>query len=259
MKKTHYYIFFFLILLGVLVLIDIFTGIWYWNRLNLEFSDTVFNNIFTPINSIISTILYGLALFLTIRQNKTINSYNIKDSFLKDINKLRKEAENFKVELKGKYKTDFLEFEHVIMEIFNELESNKEYLKDTKELNSPIPDEKFKQKSYFPQMLFLMNFFNRHTHHNHYSNLKQIIEEVISSDMIINHKRKILNEIENELLRDYLFLSSMIDYSVSIIEFPILIPRLDIKDFKYQWIKIKETGFIDFYNWYNEKKKNAYA
>jgi ABC-type uncharacterized transport system permease subunit len=74
-----------LIVLIILVTIDLTTGIWFWNRKNLMFEPSNFNNTLTPIISFCAFIVYTIALFTTIRQNKIILSQNIKPFFEKQI------------------------------------------------------------------------------------------------------------------------------------------------------------------------------
>ena len=66
-----------LIAIIFLLLIDILIGTWYRNRLELSFSSSEFNNILTPLSSFFAVVIYSVALFTTIRQNKLINSFKI--------------------------------------------------------------------------------------------------------------------------------------------------------------------------------------
>ena len=92
MKLKYIIIIGLLILIIVLLGVDIFTGIWYWNRSNLIFDSENFNNIFTPILAFIAIITYSIALFTSIKQNRILHNQNIKPYYLKAIKKLRNKA-----------------------------------------------------------------------------------------------------------------------------------------------------------------------
>ena len=63
-----------------LLLVDLFTGIWYWNRLNLKFDLANYNYVVSPTFAIFATIIYGLALFNAIKQNRIILSQSIEQN-----------------------------------------------------------------------------------------------------------------------------------------------------------------------------------
>jgi hypothetical protein len=252
-----------LALISLLFLVDIITGIWYWNRFNLKFSDSVFNNIITPLSGLLSIIIYSIALFITIRQNKIINSHSLKESYLKGISRFKTDANNIKVELKGLFDTNFLNFRTIINEIFMQLWRNNDYIKDTQNREKKISQSKLETKTYYPQILFLQEFYLKHTlNHGYYSGLKQFIDEILLSDLIENHKKMVINEIETELLHDYLSLiSDMVTLSKINIngESPYLILTLSLPDLEHEWKSIERTEFRKFYDWYKERITNAYA
>lgn len=77
MRKIIYFLIALLSILILLILIDLSTGIWYWNKLNLKFNSSEFNNIVTPILTMIATPIYAWALYTTIKQNKIALSQNL--------------------------------------------------------------------------------------------------------------------------------------------------------------------------------------
>lgn len=262
MKKLINIVIILLIICISLFLVDIFTGIWFWNRLNLEFSSSEFNNIITPVTGLIAIFIYYIALKYTQIQNKTINSYNLKEQFIKDIQKLRFEAKGIEVNLSDLYKTNFLEFEKVVLNIFtHELYNNQEYLFDSNNnVNINFIDDEIQKKSYYPQIHFLYSFVTMHSmSHGYYQKLKKFIEKVLELDMIENHKKNILEEIENELINDYLILISNIKtiskYSRKAIQYAIL--YTDPVSLNEKWCNILDTSFCDFYNWYQSIKNKA--
>lgn len=257
MKKINWVI----ILLSVIImllLLDILTGIWYLNRVDLKFSSVEFNNIITPISGIIAIIIYSVALTTSQKQNKIINSFQHKDLFIKDIQKLRKEGKEIEVKLVGIYTTNFIEFESTITNIFiEELFKNDEYEIDTNTYND-ISKEEIEKKSYYPQMIFINQIVLKHSlNHGYYIKLQKLINKVLDSDLIDSHKKEIFEEIENELIRDYLELINTIKtiskYSRKSI--PFAITTLDIKQMNYKWMSILSTELSEFYNWYHEKIK----
>jgi len=88
MKTIKYFLIALIFILIILISIDLSTGIWYWNKLNLKFDSNEFNNIATPILTMIATPIYALALYTTIRQNKITLSQNLKPFYEKEIDNL---------------------------------------------------------------------------------------------------------------------------------------------------------------------------
>jgi len=64
---------------------DLLSGIWYWNRLNLKFDSGEFNNILTPLLTLIATPIYAFALYTTIKQNKIAHRQNLKPFYEKKL------------------------------------------------------------------------------------------------------------------------------------------------------------------------------
>jgi hypothetical protein len=249
-----------LLLIALLLAIDIFTAIWYINRLNLSFSSTAFNNIITPITGIFAVGIYSIALFFTIKQNKTINSFTIKDEFMKEIPKFKEEALNQKIELKTVIEVDYVNFFDKLYAFFEVLRLDEQYNID-KDKEQELNNEELKSKSYYPQAFFLQKFiFHHNTPHAYYNELKKYINKVLNSDLIFEHKRKIIIEIEKELIHDYLKFVSFVEYSKKRnnpkrSDFILLIHDMNYKNpFNYVWRGIEETDFMNFNNWYREIK-----
>ena len=125
---------FLLIILIIVVLIDILTGIFYWNRMNLMFAPEKFNNIVTPIVGIVSVIVYSAALLINFWQSKVIQSQHFRPYY-------EKEIENIKTQLvNNKFSINFIETEYeecnginfpsVIMEQLSALTRHDDYYED---------------------------------------------------------------------------------------------------------------------------------
>lgn len=90
--KKHLLIFI-LSVVGLLLLIDIV--IHYWNGWGFTVAETtLFNNLVTPIASIISTIIYTITLLLLIKQTKIIHSDSLKPYFNRRIDNIVRELKN---------------------------------------------------------------------------------------------------------------------------------------------------------------------
>ena len=76
-----------------IVIVDIVIRIWFSSGLNLVFSSTEFNNIITPLATIIAVIIYYSALRNSNHQNKILMSQNLKPYFDKKIDELYNEIE----------------------------------------------------------------------------------------------------------------------------------------------------------------------
>lgn len=240
-----------LIICIILLILDISTGIWFWNRVNLLFNSSNFNNILTPIISFLAFIIYALALYMTIKQNKILLSQNIKPFYEKRIDELIINSKKNKIN----YYTDdeikechLLEYINVLNKKIIELGINKDYLLDLNRYRNGIiiNKEYLKTRSYYGTSLFLAGFslpFNPDLEF-YYNDIIDIIEEVNLSKMIKEDKILINKRIKHIFLRDYIaFFEYIQNHKKHIPPIPIIDPIKGTIEFT----QLSETGFKEYY------------
>jgi hypothetical protein len=259
MKYSKILIGLFLIII-TLLLIDIFTGIFYWNRLNLLFDSSEFNNITTPIISVVSFIVYSLALFLAFKQNKTILSQHLRPYYEREINRTINELEKEKIDTEiintdGK-EYNGINYPNLISDQLIVLTKNSDYLKDITDFDNGIEfkTEYLKERSYYPIIVFLSQYTIGLYNKFRYDYLKELIEEIDEAKLLNEDKIILKKRIKKEILSYYM---SFVDFEqTSIIETP---PIPNIYDFsnrnKIEFKKISDSNFKDHYEWFKEKLK----
>lgn len=265
MNKKSTVIIYLLALIALLVSIDILTGIWYWNRFNLAFSSLEFNNILTPITGLIALVIYSYTLRVTIRQNRTITSFTIKDSLIKDLAKLKQIYQNNLIEVdKGKFVTT-IKFYDEIQFIFSELQSDEQYREDVQHKNVKFRIEEIEKKSYYKNYN-LITLFILKLSQIHFYQLQEFISKIIDSELVKEHKKQIIKEIEKEILHDYISFSQEVIFSKRFTHdnesaYQILYNRKEGNDFTYlniySWNGLDQTSIIEFYSWYIDRLEKA--
>ena len=130
-----------LVLIIILLVIDIFTGIWYWNRNNLIFNPVNFNNILTPILTLLAIIIYGIALFTSIEQNKILHNQNIKPYYLKEIKNLKNRAKKTEINHLGVFdeeKVHLLNYTKYLMSAITKLTKSNDFINDYKDFENNL-------------------------------------------------------------------------------------------------------------------------
>lgn len=130
-----------LVLIIILLGIDIFTGIWYWNRNNLIFNPVNFNNILTPILTLLAIIIYGIALFTSIEQNKILHNQNIKPYYLREIKKLKNRAKKTEINHLGVFdeeKVHLLNYTKYLMSAITKLTKSNDFINDYKDFENNL-------------------------------------------------------------------------------------------------------------------------
>jgi hypothetical protein len=253
-----------LVSIGLLVLIDILTGICYWNRLNLIFSSSIFNDLLSPITGVIAIVVYSYTLKVTIRQNRTINSFTIKDSLLKELTKLKQIYQNNLIDIdKSKFVTT-IKFYDEIQFVFSELQNNKQYKEDIQHKDVKFQIEEIEKKSYF-KSFNLIRLFTLKLSQRHFHQLQEYINEIIDSELVLEHKKQIIKEIEKEILYDYISFSQEVIFSKRFHNnestYQILddmyegdtLTHLNL----YSWKGLDQTSIIEFYIWYKNRLEKA--
>ena len=195
---------------------DLLTGIYFWNRSHLEFNSQNFNNIITPVAGIIAVVIYGLALFITLKQNKIILSQNLKPHFERNIDELLIEAKSTVV---GTIDDDANEVEYTILNytryihnLILKLSNNADYKEDYENIyegNVSQSTDYFQSRSYFSTALELNGFIIGHFGTSFfYDKIVNLVDEIESSQMIEDDKKLLLKRIKNTFVNEYISLVS---------------------------------------------------
>ncbi len=255
-------ILFLLLIIAVLLSIDVLIRVWYHNEYNLIFSSSEFNNILTPIFTLISTIIYGWALLTTIGQNKIILSQSIKPFYEKEIEKLIKKAETTQTEKTILYANEdinLLNYTKYIIKTLLKLTEHKHYNEDCETFeikgnSNTITYEYLRNRSYFGEFLFLSNFtIPICTVHFFYNDLKKLIEEINNSKLILEDKILLKKQIQRTFLSEYLEIirlqkEKVIPYpAIPIVDFGII--PMEVKKFD----QIANTEFSHHYKFFKKE------
>lgn len=249
-------------ILIILVSIDIFTGIWHINRQSLKFSDSAFNNIVSPIANLIAIGIYTLTLFYSIRQNKVINSFRFKETFIKEMNSLKNNLLKNSIKVNESKNINTIDFYFEIDNVLNRLWEDKEYNDDFKKNDLVLNQDEINLKTY-ADYHFLLDKFISHNGLWRLKVLQNFIIDVINSELITNHKKEIIKDLESEILRDYLNFSWLIDFSKNNFKndfsYFVLFSNKNNERFNksFRWTHLSDTGFLEFYYWYKAILKES--
>lgn len=264
MKKIFWILIGLVLLLAILVCIDILTGIWYWNRLNLKFDSQEFNNICSPLAGIISGLLMFFTVLLSQRQNKINLSLGIKPYFEKEVDKLVKEGDETPVDLKFRDLIDTndpfncINYTRLLDKLLRELYLSKEFKEDF--MSNPSMQiyesrEYYLSREYKEILLSLTEFYvGSNPVLNFNAKIKRLIREINNSTNLITEDKSILiKRIKEDLIQNYISKIKVEKQS------PDLIPKIPIlydprKPGQVSFKLISETEFGDLYNWLEENK-----
>lgn len=260
--KFKYLILTLLLILIALIITDIITGIWFWNKYNLVFSADNFNNIVTPVLTLIAIIIYGLALFTSIKQNRIIFDQSILPYYLDEIKKLKKKAKNKNFDtlhlFEGK-KVHLLNFTTHLFSAITSLTKNIEFLQDYEDFENGIEHdfEYFKNREYFNYLLFIYEFTVGFDIKFNFIDIKQLVDQIDSSELLESNKKILKKRIKRELnIEEYLAFIEFFEKNSGKIAplIPMIFERVFKDDGKKVMFKsITDTSLKEPYDWY---KKN---
>lgn len=249
-----------LLIFIALISIDILTGIWFWNRANLSFNPENFNNIATPILALIAIVIYGLALFTSIKQNRIIFGQTIQPYFLEEINKLKKKAKEKRFDsnkvIKGE-NVNLLNFTTHLSSTIVNLTRNVDFLNDYRDFENGIERdlEYFKERSYFELLMFIYEFTVGLEIKFIFIEIKELVQEINSSKLLEDNKRTLRKKIKKELnIREYIAFIEF--YNDSSGRFAPLLPMIFEGvlrgNNKVIFKSISDTSLKEPYYWYKE-------
>lgn len=258
-NRLFIYILIILVILAIaLLLIDIFTGIWYWNRCNLIFNSTEYNNILTPSLTIVATLIYGYALFLSLKQNKIVMSQTIKPHYEREIENYIDEAKKIKITSKTVHSDqdiDITNFMKYINESIYSLARNQEYLEDYDNYNNgkSITSKHVMGRDYIFDLMFLSEFaLPLSKVSSFYDKLKELIEEINHSKLILEDKQLLKKRLERTLLSEYLSFIEFEDKHPKIIP-PIPLLFSDLGKSEVEFGQIGKTGLRKHYDYFKKE------
>jgi len=200
-----------LIVISILISIDIITGIFYWNRLNLNFSSDNFNNIVSPIISFLAFLTYAITLIYLIKQNKIILSQNLKPHYEKEYDLLLKKAKKTTIEkgIKKPKKYNALNISNAIYWSFYELTDSPNYNEDLDfyKKGKRFDRDYYKKRDYYENLLFLLNFtIDLNVMSFFQESVIDFKNEIISSKLIEEEKLLFSNKIDRVFFTSYISL-----------------------------------------------------
>lgn len=251
-------IFFKILLIGFILILctDIIVHIWFAKDFDLLFDSAIFNNVVTPVFTIVSVVIYSFALFITIAQNKIILSQNIKPFFEKEIEKLLIKGKEIDIEsiLFENEKINALNYTQYINKTFLLLSKNKEYIEDYNRLSKLCTEntEYFKNRSYIKEILFLNDFaIGIGPIYFFYNDIIELIGEINSSKLIDEDKELLKKQIKRTFLLEYIALNNIQNkHNHLMLPIPLIFNSWQ-KDIEYK--QLAETRFSQHLKFFNEE------
>jgi|GEM_PF-4114447 len=191
-----------LIGVGLLLLSNLIVWFWFAKDMHLEWDAPNFNNVVTPIATVIALAVYGYALLQTIEQNKIILSQSFKPHVEREFDRLTKQF----IEEQTNFKTgdnfndrDLMGTLKIYVQI---IENNKEYRQDISDWKDGIlhTQDELESRTYYKRLLFFegMTVVD-------YSSIFQLIDYIDNSDQLLesdrnDYKRRIVVEFVGKYL-----------------------------------------------------------
>ena len=251
MKINHIFITLLSIVI-ILLALDLILGCWYYNKNNLIFSSSEFNNIVTPSLTIVATIIYALALFSALNQNKIVLSQNLKPHYLEEIKKLEKRAKKTIIVEQGIFPDEKINAENYIsfiMKVLVKLTENIEYNEDFKNyLNgNKLTNENIRERSYYTNVMFLTRFtFHLNEIHSLLSEVASFVQEINLSKLIKEDKEILKKQITRTFFQNYIEFIEFEDNHDFVPQIPILYRRPTESDLYFE--KLSQTNFRNLYH-----------
>lgn len=174
----------------------------------------LFSWIATPFISLLAFVVYGAALYTSIKQNKITTSTSLIPYFEEEIEDAIELSKNFVITITwNDNNINGLNFGNLLFTEMMILKYNDSYVKDVKEgkLNGLI---NLKDLSYGKNLLFLNNFFSFQSHsdypsdfHKYFEKILRLIRIIESSELTKSHQKilkfKVRNRLANEFIISY--------------------------------------------------------
>lgn len=249
------------ILVLIILIIDIALRYWYFNNFHLVYDSLIFNNVVTPIFTIISVLIYSFALFTALNQNKVILSQNIKPFYEREIEKLLIHGKEIRfmsltAEEEESGKIDAFNYLNFINEKLLILSNDAHYNKDYDDFKNGILKDRswYKNRSYRNELFFLNQFiFGISSVSYFYKKIEQLISEINESKLIEEDKILLKRHIFRTFLKDYMsFIETQLNHDFM----PPVPDEFSIPIDQVQFKQLAKTKFGEMYwNLKDEFKK----
>lgn len=223
-----------------------------------SFDWELFALVATPIISFLAFLVYGAALFTSIKQNKITTSASLIPYYEEEVRNLIESGSALKLEDSSLNKTlNAFDFPSHFISAFVFLQSDIYYQKDVEEgrFNGGLKYEDLKDRPYSRSILFLLEFFSEMTEMNqHLKRIKQIIKNVESSELTESHKKILRWKIRNKLALPFMVIYFDMKWNKIVhTEIPISTP-FDWDSRHYLTLfKVEETEFFKTLQWIDKK------
>jgi len=248
-----------LTILIVLAIIDILTGIFYWNRTYLEFDASNFNNISTPIIGVISLIVYGLALNLSQRQNKLLQSQHLRFYYAREVDKIiqdfNKKLIDTKIIQREKNDYNYITVHRLISTLLADLRENSDYLLDLESFKKgdKLSLNYFKGRSYYPLVLFLSEY-TLGLPYVGFQNTKDLLTEIENADLTTVDKLHLRMRIKKEILNEYLGMMEFMEKAEFMVPpIPVLFNISTSESMGVEFKTLNKTKYRNHYDYFKDK------
>lgn len=195
-KKVLLYTF---LITSTLLLIDILTGIFYWNRISLFFSP---QNFFYIVNPLLFLVFNSLMLYMVVKNSKITISNNSRPYYENKIKELREQSESIVFEY-DEQKYNAINYPNMLHKILLDIHQDKEFMKDERS-NFEFNNDLLKEKSYYKYLIHIRSIDNFNLQF-FYKDVISLIKEIKQSNTLIESDKKfIIEKIYNDYLK-YLF------------------------------------------------------
>ncbi|PQJ31320.1 hypothetical protein BST92_05000 [Nonlabens arenilitoris] len=234
--------------IGILVLLNIISYTKLWTNLETYFDSKVFNEIATPIATIIAVIIYYGALKSTQNQNAITKSNNDKNYFEEIIKEYQDKAKSTSVKYHNDYSNKSINFTELVEEVIINIDTmiyNEDYQSDLKLLSNgeTLTHYNMKLRSYKKEYSFLSKIFTGKSRMSFFiQDIIELLKDIDSSNLTKDDKKILSKKIIRIFIGDY---TKFFDEKYSIYPNNTLIPIQTVgKNLRIDFVPIYETPFL---------------
>ena len=221
------------------------------------FNTEIFNNLITPLATIISIFIYFIALRFTFFQNRVILSQNLKPHYENEIENLKLEFLNRKIKIDLNPDATVhngINYVTAIKDKILKLAQNPDFVTDIikNKKGEIISRYHFQNSSYYEDLLEILIFTSElGPMHFLYDDLKLLIEEISLSKLIADDKKFLKKKIRREFLEQYMaFIGFMDEHPDMVPPVPLLFHSLE-EDIEFK--TLNKTAFRQNYDWFKQE------
>lgn len=197
-----------LTILIALVVIDLATGIFYWNRLHLVFDAGNFNNILSPVVGFTALVVNALVLILFLKQTKIIQSQNLKPFFIDLITRLEQESKLVSISHFVNGQREKLQGFDNAINLYSKTIKLLEHSSDYKRFvnsNKGFIQESEAENLAFYKLLYPLIYTTVSTSEIRMftKKVKRLIDTINNSNLLNEDKQYLVGQINSEVLANY--------------------------------------------------------